>query len=114
MGRKVGDLLQNLTQLIACLAVAFYLQWKITCVMLCAIPMIAIAGAFMIKATTSASNQALEQYAKAGGLATESLNAIRTVSALNMQPDVISRYRIFLFEAMKVRVSLLVCYQTIF
>lgn len=56
----------------------------------------------MIKATTSASNQALEQYASAGGLASESLNAIRTVSALNMQPDIITTYRVFLFKAMNV------------
>lgn len=44
----------------------------------------------------------IEQYASAGGLATEALNAIRTVTALNMQPDVVSRYRVFLFEAMQV------------
>ena len=44
----------------------------------------------------------MEQYAAAGGLATESLGAIRTVTALNAQPDVITRYRQFLFSAMKV------------
>ena len=49
----------------------------------------------------------IEQYAAAGGLATESLNAIRTVTALNMQPDVVSRYRVFLFEAMQVILLLL-------
>jgi len=44
----------------------------------------------------------VEQYAAAGGLATETLNAIRTVTALNAQPDVINRYRVFLFKAMQV------------
>lgn len=101
-GRKIGDLIQNTVQICACLGVAFYFQWKIACVLLCSIPAIGIAGAFMIKATTSASNQALEQYASAGGLASESLNAIRTVSALNMQPDIITTYRVFLFKAMNV------------
>ena len=56
----------------------------------------------MINAVTAAQNQALSQYAAAGGLATESLGAIRTVSALNAQPDVITRYRVFLFNAMQV------------
>lgn len=54
----------------------------------------------MIQAVTEAQNTALDQYAAAGGLATESLGAVRTVSALNAQPDVISKYRVFLFEAM--------------
>lgn len=56
----------------------------------------------MISAITSFQNQSIGQYAAAGGLATESLGAIRTVTALNAQPDVISRYRVFLFKAMQV------------
>lgn len=56
----------------------------------------------MITATTEAQQKSLVQYASAGGLATESLNAIRTVTALNMQPGIITQYRKFLFEAMRV------------
>ena len=44
----------------------------------------------------------MEQYSAAGGLATESLSSIRTVTALNAQPDIINQYRIYLFVAMKV------------
>ena len=56
----------------------------------------------MINAITAAQNQSVGQYAAAGGLATESLGAIRTVSALNAQPDAIRRYRVHLFAAMQV------------
>ena len=42
------------------------------------------------------------QYAAAGGLATESLGAVRTITALNAQPTVIQQYRAFLFDAMNV------------
>jgi hypothetical protein len=56
----------------------------------------------MITAITSAQHQSLEQYASAGGLATETLSSIRTVTALNMQPSVITRYRKHLFEALRV------------
>jgi ABC-type bacteriocin/lantibiotic exporter with double-glycine peptidase domain len=59
----------------------------------------------MINAITAAQNQTLGQYAAAGGLATESLGAIRTVSALNAQPDVITRYRVYLFTAMQVGIK---------
>lgn len=51
---------------------------------------------------TEAQNQTLGQYASAGGLATESLSAVRTIYALNAQADVISKYRVYLFEAMYV------------
>lgn len=54
----------------------------------------------MISATTAALTQSLEQYAKAGGLATETLSAIRTVTALNIQVPIINQYRAFLIDAM--------------
>lgn len=100
--RKMGDLIQYVTQFIAAFIVAFYLNWKLTVVLIASIPVIGAAGAFMITAVTAAQHQSLEQYANAGGLATETLNAVRTVTALNMQPSVITRYRKFLFEAMEV------------
>eukprot|EP01033_Poteriospumella_lacustris_P004228 gene4231-3014_t len=104
-GRKVGDLIQYVTQFVAALGVAFYLNWKLSLVLLAAIPIIGAAGAFMIMAITSAQQQALEQYAGAGGLASQALNAIRTVTALNMQPGIVSRYRHFLYEAMLIFIN---------
>jgi ATP-binding cassette subfamily B (MDR/TAP) protein 1 len=38
-------------------------------------------------------------------LATETINAIRTVTALNIQPAVISQYRKYLFEAMRIGIQ---------
>ena len=52
----------------------------------------------------------MDQYAQAGGLATEALGAIRTVTALNAQPEVINKYRAFLTYAMEV--SILFYYYT--
>lgn len=45
----------------------------------------------------------MEQYAAAGGLATESLGAFRTITALNAQPFILNKYRTYLIEAMRVR-----------
>eukprot|EP01041_Mallomonas_annulata_P006725 gene6725-13622_t len=100
LGRKVGELVQCLAQIIASFVIGFYLSWKLTLVLLAALPLIGISGYLMISATTAYVNQSSEQYAQAGGLATEALNSIRTVTALNVQPDIISRYRIFLIDAM--------------
>jgi ATP-binding cassette subfamily B (MDR/TAP) protein 1 len=102
LGRKVGDLFQYIAQVVGSIAIAFYLNWKLSLVLLTTLPLIAGCGAFMINAITSATSQSLEQYAAAGGLATEALNSIRTVTALNIQPDVITRYRFYLIDAMNV------------
>jgi ATP-binding cassette subfamily B (MDR/TAP) protein 1 len=102
IGKKMGDLTQYVSQVIFAFIIAFYYNWKLTLVLLSTLPLIAGAGAFMINAITNATQQSLSQYASAGGLATESLGAIRTVTALNAQPDVITRYRRYLFDAMKV------------
>lgn len=60
------------------------------------------AGYYLIQSITSAQNESSEQYAKAGGLATEMLSSIRTVTALNAQPDAVTRYRSFVVDAMDV------------
>ncbi len=52
MGRKTGDLIQYVTQSVAAMIVSFTLSWKLTLVLLAAMPMIAAAGKFMIDAVT--------------------------------------------------------------
>eukprot|EP01041_Mallomonas_annulata_P010883 gene10883-22722_t len=102
LGPKVGEFVQYGAQIIASFVIGFYLSWKLALALLTVLPVIAIAGYLMISATTSYMKQSSEQNAQAGGLATETLSSIRTITALNVQPDVISRYRIFLIEAMNV------------
>ena len=53
-----------------------------------------------VGAIAQATKNSGVQYAAAGGLATESLTAVRTVNALNGQPDVINKYREYLLDAM--------------
>ena len=105
IGRKAGDLIQYFAQFVAAFVVGLYLSPKLTGVLLASFPLIGGAGFFMITAITAAQQQSLSQYAKAGGLATEALGSIRTVTALNAQIEAINKYRIFLFEAMQVGIK---------
>jgi ABC-type bacteriocin/lantibiotic exporter with double-glycine peptidase domain len=102
IGRKLGDMLQYIGQFVGAFVVGFYLSWRLTVVLLASFPLIAGAGAFMISAISQAQQQSLSQYAKAGGLATETLSSVRTVTALNAQTDIINRYRVFLLESMQI------------
>jgi ATP-binding cassette subfamily B (MDR/TAP) protein 1 len=65
-GRKIGDCIQYICQILGSLVVGFYLQWKLTLVLLCCIPFIGAAGAYMVNAVSSAMNATGEQYAAAG------------------------------------------------
>lgn len=50
---------------------------------------------------TTAQHKTVREYSAAGGLATETINSIRTITALNMQPTTITKYRHYLFNAMR-------------
>lgn len=102
VGRKLSDCIQYFFQIIGAFIVAFYLSWRLSLVLLVCFPVVGAAGYFMISAIGEATTNALGQYSAAGGLATETLNSIRTVSALNLQPFVIQRYREYLTNAMNV------------
>jgi ATP-binding cassette subfamily B (MDR/TAP) protein 1 len=126
MGCKLGDSVQLTAQIVGCFAAAFYQSWRLAAVLIAAIPVVAgigkhphivltlscirlitcasseWSGAFATTVHSSAENQTMDLYAAAGGVATETLGAIRTVTALNAQPDAITRYRACLFTAMQV------------
>jgi ABC-type multidrug transport system fused ATPase/permease subunit len=100
--RKLSDLVQYVLQFMVAFATALYLCWQLAVVLLASFPLIAISGYFMIQAVSAAQNETSGQYAKAGGLATEMLSSIRTVTALNDQPSAIAKYRKFILDAMEV------------
>eukprot|EP00604_Paraphysomonas_vestita_P002962 CAMPEP_0174820940 /NCGR_PEP_ID=MMETSP1107-20130205/5094_1 /TAXON_ID=36770 /ORGANISM="Paraphysomonas vestita, Strain GFlagA" /LENGTH=1282 /DNA_ID=CAMNT_0016037263 /DNA_START=383 /DNA_END=4231 /DNA_ORIENTATION=+ len=102
LGRKAADFIQNTAQFVASFAVAFYISWKLSLVLLASLPCIGFCGWLLVTSVTDATNNALVQYSSAGGVATEALNSIKTVTALNMQQYVIGKYRKFLLSAMNI------------
>jgi hypothetical protein len=44
MGKKMGEMIQNLTQFFLSYAAAFYLNWRLTLVLLAAFPLIGGSG----------------------------------------------------------------------
>ncbi len=100
MGRKFGDAIQYISQVLLSLIAAFYLSWKVSVVIIVAIPLLGAAGTYMIHTITEAQNQTTAQYSAAGGVATIAISAIRTVTAFNMQPHFLADYRQHLVEAL--------------
>lgn len=100
MGRKFGDAIQYISQVILSIVAAFYLSWKVSIVIVVSIPLLGAAGTYMIHTITEAQNQTTTQYSAAGGVASIALSAIRTVTAFNMQPYFLAEYRKHLIEAL--------------
>ena len=105
IGQRSGDIVQYASQFTGAFVVGFYLSWRLVLVLCCCIPCIAFCGYLMINAYNEAKVKTSDQYAGAGGLANEAISQIRTVVALNAQPDIISKYRVFLFESMYVGIQ---------
>ena len=103
--RKIGDSIQFMSTFVGSMAFAFYFSWKLSLVLMASLPIIAISSWFMIEAITANTQKSGEQYAEAGALSTESLNGIRTVTALNAQGNFIGRYRETLYKAMHIGIS---------
>eukprot|EP01039_Chlorochromonas_danica_P009083 gene9083-10025_t len=61
MTRKVGDFIQYAAQILSCVIVAFYYNWKITLVLLATVPFMGFAGNYMISAITEAQIDGLEE-----------------------------------------------------
>ncbi|CAM9794283.1 unnamed protein product, partial [Heterosigma akashiwo] len=105
IARKLGDLLSFFVQFLACFAVAFYTNWKISLVLVAAsFPAMGAAGTWMAAATAAADKQGHEQYARAGFLATEVIGGLRTVASLVGERREAARYADTLREAQRIGV----------
>ena len=67
------------------LITAFIFGWELTLVILSVVPIMVVAGAIMAKAQSSHAEKEMEAYGKAGSIAEEVFNAIRTVVGFNGQ-----------------------------
>jgi ATP-binding cassette subfamily B (MDR/TAP) protein 1 len=89
---KFGNAIQFFSQFLAGFALGFYQGWLLTLVLLGAVPALAIAGAIMMYFLASLTTQGQKAYAKAGAVALEAVNGIRTVSAFGAEEREARKY----------------------
>jgi len=92
IGYKAGLFVMNMSTFIAGYIIAGIRGWQLFLIILSVVPIIAVASALMGKALAKNSKLAAEYYAKAGAIAEEALNAIRTVLAFNGRSYEVNRY----------------------
>ncbi|KAK9760997.1 hypothetical protein K7432_014454 [Basidiobolus ranarum] len=101
MSDKVGMCIMSLSTFVTGFVIAFLAGWKMTLVLLTAVPVMGFCGALMAKYTMESSSEGQDSYAKAGGLAEQAISSIRTVVAFNGQSREVKRFEEVLANAYK-------------
>uniref|UniRef100_X2B039 Bile salt export pump n=1 Tax=Capitella teleta TaxID=283909 RepID=X2B039_CAPTE len=105
IGDKIGNFWQWIATFFAGIIIGFVYGWKLALVIFAVSPLLAISGGIMAFFVTSATNNELTAYAKAGAVAEEVLGAIRTVVAFVGQEKECKRYFSNLDDAKKAGVK---------
>ncbi|CAN1353019.1 ABC transporter B family member 11 [Linum perenne] len=96
MGEKVGKFLQLLATFFGGFAVAFIKGWRLSLVMLPAIPLLVIAGATMATIMYKITVKGQQAYADAGNLVEQTIGSIRTVASFTGEKQAVHKYNKFL------------------
>lgn len=92
-GTNIAINTQNVFSLIIGLVIAFTASWRLTLVILCAGPVMVIAGKYQADFAFTNTSDANSKFAACGDIAEEAISNVSTVSAFGLQKSVLSRFR---------------------
>jgi len=105
IGRQVVDVYSNAISALGCLVVALLLNTPLSLVMLCVVPIAIVIMALFNLCIRRVKKRANKELAEAGGVATEVLAGIKTVSALCAQPHFTNKYENHVMTSAKASVT---------
>ncbi|CAL8389153.1 unnamed protein product [Boreogadus saida] len=91
-GSQIGMIVNSLTNIGVSLIISFYFSWKLTMVILCFLPFIALSGGFQAKMLTGFAKQDKVAMEAAGRISGEALNNIRTIAGLGKESTFVEMY----------------------
>lgn len=108
VGRKFGEGIQFLCTGVFGLAFAFYSSWRVSLVVLCAIPLVSASAMAVMTFNQGKGTRSAKAYSHAGSVAYTAVSSIRTVLSLNAVPSFIRQYEEATSDAMRMATAMLI------
>ncbi|KAK9524101.1 hypothetical protein VZT92_017968 [Zoarces viviparus] len=91
-GSQIGMIVNSLTNIGVAVLMSFVFSWKLTLLILCFLPFIALSGAFQAKMLTGFAKEDKQAMETAGRISGEALNNIRTIAGLGKERLFVDMY----------------------
>ncbi|XP_056883917.1 bile salt export pump-like [Takifugu flavidus] len=91
-GSQIGMIVNSLTNIGVAVLMSFYFSWKLTLLILCFLPFLALSGGFQAKMLTGFAKQDKQAMEAAGRISGEALNNIRTIAGLGKEKNFVDIY----------------------
>ncbi|XP_063255895.1 bile salt export pump isoform X5 [Prinia subflava] len=84
-GSQIGMIVNSFTNIGVAMIIAFYFSWKLSLVIMCFLPFLALSGAVQAKMLTGFASQDKKALEATGRIASEALSNIRTVAGIGKE-----------------------------
>ncbi|KAL7867292.1 hypothetical protein AOLI_G00151060 [Acnodon oligacanthus] len=91
-GSQIGMIVNSLTNIGVAIIISFYFSWKLTLVIICFLPFLALSGGFQAKMLTGFAKQDKQAMEAAGQISGEALSNIRTIAGLGKERKFVEMY----------------------
>ncbi|XP_026862717.2 bile salt export pump [Electrophorus electricus] len=91
-GSQIGMIVNSLTNIGVAIIISFYFSWKLSLVIICFLPFLALSGGFQAKMLTGFAKQDKQAMEAAGQISGEALNNIRTIAGLGKERHFVEMY----------------------
>uniref|UniRef100_A0AAR2K970 Bile salt export pump n=1 Tax=Pygocentrus nattereri TaxID=42514 RepID=A0AAR2K970_PYGNA len=91
-GSQIGMIVNSLANIGVAIIISFYFSWKLTLVIICFLPFLALSGGLQAKMLTGFAKQDKQAMEAAGQISGEALSNIRTVAGLGKERKFVEMY----------------------